>query len=69
MDKLIGAQIAGSSDQRETCGKIAEEVMNLFDKGKKDLAGDAYKELRDQWTKNSCDDLDGFPPFSKIPKA
>lgn len=69
MDKLIAAQIPGSHDQREACGKIADEVIALFDKGKKNLNGDAYKDLRDSWSNNGCDNLEGFPPFSKIPKV
>lgn len=69
MDKAIGAQVTGSSAEREACSKIAEEVIDLFGKGKSDLDGPAYRELKNQWTKKSCDNLDGFPPFSKIPKS
>lgn len=69
MEKSIGARLTAASEERETCGKIAEEVINLFEKGKKDLDGDAYRELRNKWSKNNCDNLEGFPPFSKIPKA
>ncbi|MBX9572974.1 MAG: hypothetical protein K2X77_29025 [Candidatus Obscuribacterales bacterium] len=69
MDKSIGSQLAGTSEEREACNKIADEVITLFDKGKKDLDGDAYRDLRDKWSKNNCDNLEGFPPFGKIPKA
>lgn len=62
-------EVSGTAQEREKCGAIMGEVMDLWDKGNHNLDSKAYRPWKDEYAKRGCDNLEGFPPFGKIPKA
>lgn len=59
----------GSDQERATCGQIMDEVMVLWNKGHHDLDSRTYNNSHTKWDQNKCHELEGFPPFGKIPKS
>ncbi len=59
----------GTDEERATCDQIIDEVMKLWHKGNHDLDSRAYDSVHTKWDQNKCHELEGFPPFGKIPKG
>lgn len=65
----INKEVVGSEAERESCSKVIQDVIKVWESGNHDMNSKAYKQLEKGYLSGNCNNLEGFPPFSKIPKA